>query len=118
MIKHLSMVAPVPDAHLSFIEAMAVLSPVFSFFLKMMIFASWPPSSMTEPTSGCSVSTARVTAFTSWTNLAPMCGAERRRARAGDEDADLLVRRCSGKAAAIASRSSSTFSGCLVWWRW
>src|SRR5262249_28362072 len=27
--KHLSMVAPVPDAHLSFIDATAVLAPVF-----------------------------------------------------------------------------------------
>ncbi len=39
---HLSMVAPVPDAHLSFIEAMAVFSPVFSSCLKMMILASCP----------------------------------------------------------------------------
>ena len=62
---HLSMVAPVPEAHLSFIEVMAVFCPVSSFFLKMMIFASWPPSSQTEPTSGCSVSTASVTALTS-----------------------------------------------------
>ena len=88
---HLSMVAPVPDAHLSFIEVMAVLSPVSSFFLKMMILASCPPSSTTEPTSGCSFSTASVTALTSCTNFAPMCGAERRRARAGDERADLLA---------------------------
>ena len=47
LITHLSMVAPVPDAHLSFIEVMAVLSPVSSFSLKMMILASWPPSSIT-----------------------------------------------------------------------
>ncbi len=52
LMTHLSMVAPVPDAHLSFIEVMAVLPPVSSFFLKMMIFASWPPSSHTDPTSG------------------------------------------------------------------
>ena len=45
LMTHLSMVAPVPDAHLSFIEVMAVLPPVSSFFLKMMILASWPPSS-------------------------------------------------------------------------
>jgi hypothetical protein len=37
---HLSMVAPVPLAHLSFIDVEACLSPVFSFFLKMMILAS------------------------------------------------------------------------------
>ncbi len=49
---HLSIVAPVPDAHLSFIEVMAVLSPVFSFFLNMMIFASWPPSSITTADVG------------------------------------------------------------------
>ena len=69
------MVAPVPDAHLSFIEARAVLSPVFASSLNMMIFASCPPSSMTEPTSGCRCSTASVTAFTSWTNLPPVDGA-------------------------------------------
>ncbi len=65
LIMHLSMVAPVPEAHLSFIEAIAVLSPVCLFSLKMMIFASWPPSSMTDPASGCNISTAKVTAFTS-----------------------------------------------------
>ena len=32
---HLSIVAPVPDAHLSFIDVDAVLSPVLSFFLKI-----------------------------------------------------------------------------------
>jgi hypothetical protein len=36
-----------------------------------MIFASCPPSSMTEYTSGCSFSTASETACTSCTNLAP-----------------------------------------------
>ncbi len=72
---HLSMVAPVPDAHLSFIEVWAVLSPVSSFFLNMMILASWPPSSITLPTSGWSFSTAIVTALTSCTNFAPSCGA-------------------------------------------
>jgi hypothetical protein len=41
----------------------------------MMILASWPPSSITEPTSGWSFSTAIVTAFTSCTNFAPRCGA-------------------------------------------
>ena len=40
LIMHLSMVAPVPDAHLSFIDAMADLSPVCLFSLKTMIFAS------------------------------------------------------------------------------
>ena len=65
LIMHLSIVAPVPDAHLSFIDAIAVLSPVSLFSLKMMIFASWPPSSTTDPASGCSVSTAKVTEFTS-----------------------------------------------------
>jgi hypothetical protein len=40
LIMHLSMVAPVPDAHLSFIDGEAVFSPVFSSVLKMMIFAS------------------------------------------------------------------------------
>ena len=75
LIMHLSMVAPVPDAHLSFIDGTAILSPVFSSVVNMMILASWPPSSTTLPQSGCIVSTARVTAFTSCTNLAPRCGA-------------------------------------------
>jgi hypothetical protein len=66
------MVAPVPDAHLSFMDAVGVFSPDFSSFLNMMIFASCPPSSMTEPTSGCRCSTASVTALTSWTNLPPV----------------------------------------------
>ena len=57
LIMHLSMVAPVPDAHLSFIDVMAVFStrpssPTCS--RNMMILASCPPSSMTLPTSGCS----------------------------------------------------------------
>ena len=38
----------------------------------MMILASWPPSSITDSTSGCLYSTASVTAFTSCTNLAPV----------------------------------------------
>ena len=37
----------------------------------MMILASWPPSSITEPHSGYSFSTASETAFTSCTNFAP-----------------------------------------------
>jgi hypothetical protein len=41
----------------------------------MMILASCPPSSITEPTSGWSFSTAMVTALTSCTNLAPTWGA-------------------------------------------
>jgi hypothetical protein len=40
LIMHLSMVAPVPDAHLSFIDGTAVRIPVFSSTLKMMILAS------------------------------------------------------------------------------
>src|SRR4051812_33166436 len=34
LIMHLSIVAPVPDAHLSFIELTACFSPVSSFFTK------------------------------------------------------------------------------------
>src|SRR3954466_3347744 len=52
LMTHLSMVAPVPDAHLSFIEVMAVFCPVSSFFLKMMILASCPPSAHTLPAAG------------------------------------------------------------------
>ena len=114
---HLSMVAPVPDAHLSFMLGAAVLSPVFSSFLKMMIFASCPPSSITLPTSGWRFSTASVTALTSCTNLAPIP------AQSGAApDPVMKTRHLSrgerGKLASIVSISSSTFSGCLVWWRW
>ena len=68
----LSMTAPVPPAHLSFIEGIFFLRPVSGSGLNTMIFASWPPSSITELTSGCCFSTASETALTSWTNFAPM----------------------------------------------
>ena len=45
---HLSIVAPVPDAHLSFIDVPAVLAPVCASSLNMMILASCPPSSITR----------------------------------------------------------------------
>ena len=48
----LSMTAPVPPAHLSFIDGIFFLRPVSGSFLKMMILASCPPSSITEPHSG------------------------------------------------------------------
>ncbi len=112
---HLSIVAPVPDAHLSFIDAIAVLPPS-SLALKTMIFASCPPSSMTLPTSGCRCSTASVTAFTSCTNFAPLGAAigpapepvtNMRQPPAGT----------SGNSAVMRSRNSRTDSGCFVWWR-
>jgi hypothetical protein len=80
LIRHLSIVAPVPDAHLSFMEVTAVFSgrPSSPFdSRKMMIFASCPPSSITLPTSGWRRSTASVTALTSCTNRAPSGLAER-----------------------------------------
>ena len=46
------MTAPVPPAHLSFIDGIFVFFPVSGSSLKMMIFASWPPSSTTDPASG------------------------------------------------------------------
>ena len=112
---HLLMVAPVPDAHLSFIEAEAVFSP-FSSALKIIIFASWPPSSITEPTSGWSFSTARVTELTSCTNLAPSG------VQSGVAPLPVInTRHCAfgelGKAASISRSISATFSGCLVWCR-
>ena len=48
----LSMTAPVPPAHLSFIDGIFFLRPVSGSFLKMMILASCPPSSITEPHFG------------------------------------------------------------------
>jgi hypothetical protein len=61
----LSITAPVPPAHLSFIDGIFFLRPVSGSSLKTMIFASWPPSSITEPAFGCIFSTAKQTAFTS-----------------------------------------------------
>ncbi len=48
----LSMTAPVPPAHLSFIDGIFFFLPVSGSSLKMMILASWPPSSMTDPHAG------------------------------------------------------------------
>ncbi len=113
LIMHLSMVAPVPEAHLSFMLVVAVFAPVFVSCLNMMILASCPPSSITLSTSGCLCSTAIVTAFTSCTNLPPVGAA------IGPEPEPVTNMRNdsgarSGNAARIASSSSSTFSGCLV----
>ena len=44
----LSMTAPVPPAHLSFIDGIFFLRPVSGSVLKTMILASCPPSSITE----------------------------------------------------------------------
>ncbi len=113
----MSIVAPVPDAHLSFMEALAVFSPDSPSVLNMMIFASCPPSSMTEPTSGCRCSTASVTALTSWTNFPPVgvhSGPEPEPVRnIRQPPAGWL-----GKAARIASSIDWTYSGCFVWCRW
>ena len=65
LIRHLSIVAPVPLAHLSFMEHTGILFPVAASSWNTMILASCPPSSTTLPTSGCIRSTASVTAFTS-----------------------------------------------------
>jgi hypothetical protein len=119
--KHLSIVAPVPEAHLSFMDAMLVLpvsSPASSrASLKMMILASWPPSSMTLPTSGCSRSTARVTEFTSWTNFEPSGAAS-----GPLPDPVMKVRMRSGVSRGnwlpMATSICSTNSACLVWCRW
>jgi len=117
LIMHLSIVAPVPEAHLSFIEAMAVLSPVFWFSLKTMILASWPPSSTTEPASGCNVSTAKVTEFTSCTNFAPSGPSS------GFAPEPVMNTRTSfdprsARMASMRTMKSSTHSACLVWCRW
>ncbi len=62
----LSMTEPVPPAHLSFIDTVLREAPSVSSS-KMMIFASWPPSSMIVRTSGWRRSTASATAATSCT---------------------------------------------------
>ena len=119
LIMHLSMVAPVPDAHLSFIDGDGGLVAGLLVLLEHDDLGVLPAElDDAEPTSGCRCSTASVTALTSCTNLPPVGARERRRARAGEEDAPRRRAGESGNAAAIASSSSSTFSGCFVWWRW
>ena len=107
------MVAPVPDAHLSFMEGTAVFSP-FAPSVNMMILASWPPSSMTLLQSGCFFSTASVTALTSCTNFAPI-PAQSGAAPEPVMNTRHLSRGDCGKCSSMRSRNSSTFSGCLVW---
>ncbi len=115
LIMHLSMVAPVPEAHLSFMEGTAVRSP-FSSRGKRMIFASCPPSSTALPASGCSRSTARLTALTSCTNLAPK-GAASGPAPEPVMKTRHLSRGEAGSARSSASSCSSSVSGCRVWCR-
>ena len=91
--------------------------PVSGSSLKTMILASWPPSSITDPTSGYSCSTASETALTSWTNLAPMRGPMPPPPEPVMNTRKRLARH-SGNSASIRCRNSSTFSGCLVSCRW
>ena len=71
--------------------AMAVLSPVFSSFLNMMILASCPPSSMTLPDVGVEVLDRERDRVDLLHELAAGRRAERRRAGAGQEDAPLVA---------------------------
>src|SRR5262245_45506018 len=106
----------VAPAHLSFIEGIFFFLPVSGSSLKMMIFASWPPSSTTEPASGYSFSTASETALTSCTNFAPT-----RRAMPPPPEPVTKMRNAEfgmGNSSSMRLRNSSTFSGCLVSWRW
>ena len=109
----LSITAPVPPAHLSFIDGLFFLRPVASSVVKTMIFASWPPSSTTLCTSGCSRSTARLTAFTSCTKRAPI-----RAPTAAPPEPVTNTRNAfvgsPGKRAMIALSISRHFSGCRV----
>ena len=86
------MVAPVPDAHLSFIEAVAVFSPVSSPFLNMMILASCPPSSMTRADVGVQVLHRQRDRVDLLHELAAGGRAQGRRARAGHEHAPVRRR--------------------------
>jgi len=108
----LSMTAPVPPAHLSFIDGIFFLRPLCWSSLKTMILASCPPSSTTELTSGWSFSTARETAVTSWTNLAPTRGASE-----PAPEPVMKIRQLSAsmpRSNSSRRRNSSAFSGCLV----
>ena len=113
----LSMTAPVPPAHLSFIEGIFFLRPVSGSFLKMMILASWPPSSITDPHSGYSFSTASETALTSCTNFAP-----RNLPSPLPPEPVMNMREFSALNPSISVskrlQNSRTFSGCLVSCRW
>jgi hypothetical protein len=83
----------------------------------MMIFASWPPSSITELTSGCSFSTASETALTSCTNLAPT-----QRPTFEPPEPVMNMRVLSaprpGTSASICLSILSARSACLLSWRW
>jgi hypothetical protein len=101
---------------LSFIDGIFFLRPVSGSSLKTMILASWPPSSMTELTSGCIFSTASETAVTSCTNFAPISGA-----MLLPPEPVMNTRALSPLIPSSASRrprNSSVFSGCFVSCRW
>src|ERR1035438_6935547 len=109
----LSITAPVPPAHLSFIDGIFFLRPVSGSVLKMMILASCPPNSITDPHSGYSFSTASETALTSCTNLAPRCLPS----PLPPEPVMNMRDRLASKPSISASnrlQNSRTFSGCLV----
>jgi hypothetical protein len=74
---HLSMVAPVPDAHLSFIDGRRLLAAFVGPDVEHDDLRVLTAELDHEPTSGCSFSTASVTALTSCTNLAADHGAQR-----------------------------------------
>jgi len=108
----LSMTAPVPPAHLSFMEGSFFFRSLPGTSLKTMIFASWPPSSMTEFVSGWSFSTASETAVTSCTNFAPI-----RLPMAAPPEPVTKARKASGgrpSSRSIRSRNSRTISACFV----
>ena len=113
----LSMTAPVPPAHLSFIDGIFFLRPVSGSVLKMMILASCPPSSITLPHSGYSFSTASDTALTSCTNLPPRYLV---RPLPPEPVTNIRERDASKPSISVSNRlqNSRTFSGCLVSCRW
>ena len=82
-----------------------------------MILASWPPSSITELTSGWSFSTASETALTSCTNFAPT-----QRPTPEPPEPVMNIRalpaRKSGSASSISLNILSARSACLDSWRW
>ena len=84
----LSMVAPVPTRTCRSSTAIFFLSPVSASSLKMMIFASWPPSSMTDPHVGMELLDRQRDGVDLLHELRADESRDAPTARAGDEDAE------------------------------
>ena len=121
------MVAPVPLAHLSFIDATAVLrrpSPFSSptaFALAVLEHDDLRvlPAELDDAADvGVQVLDRERDRVHLLDELAAGRRAERRRAGARQEDPPVAGPADPGRPPRIVSSIASTYSGCFVWWRW